>query len=432
VARPTESSRGGASSQHDPLADTSRLRVAALRLAQASLQSGKASRDRSPAPSDELLSLLHVTLESTPDAVVAIGVDGNTLLWNSRYVKLWRVPLALFEQAAKNAVAEHIATQMADPAHYMATTSEVIANPTLARTDVFELIDGRVVERRIAPARVRNTALGFLICWRDITEQRRAEAEMQATQERLAALTATLEQRVHERTEALEDANRELAAFSYTVSHDLRSPLRGIDAWSVALLEDHEQQLDEQALMYLTRIRGETQRMAELIDDLMQLAQLSQSTLRIEPVDLSDLAARVVAGLRERSPARNARVLIAPGLRVTGDPGLLRVLLTNLLDNAWKFTSRCDPAVIECGCTRQDEHVVYYVRDNGAGFDMSHATRLFTPFQRAHRASDYPGTGVGLATVERIVRRHGGRCWAQAAPNEGATIFFTLPAPQQP
>jgi signal transduction histidine kinase len=222
-------------------------------------------------------------------------------------------------------------------------------------------------------------------------------------------------------------ANEELKAFSYSVSHDLRTPLRAIDGFSKVLLEDSAAQLDEQGKQHLGRVREEAHRMAELIDDLLQLSRVSSADLRRNPVDISQLARTVVEELKRNEPAREVTVLIHDGLTAQADSGLLRILLENLLGNAWKFTGKTAEPEIAFAAEHSDGGEVFVVRDNGAGFDMNHAGMLFQPFRRLHNESEFAGTGIGLATVRRIVERHGGRVWAQAAPARGASIFFTLP-----
>ncbi|MEX1183462.1 MAG: ATP-binding protein [Gemmatimonadota bacterium] len=234
---------------------------------------------------------------------------------------------------------------------------------------------------------------------------------------------ADMEERVRQRTAELEAVNHELQAFSYSVSHDLRSPLRSIDGFSQALLEDYGPSLDATARDYLKRVRGGAQRMGLLIDDLLQLARVTRQPITRNPVDLSELAAEILAELRKSEPDRAVATRIEPGLAAVGDPGLLGVALHNLLDNAWKFTSRTADPSIEFGRT---EGGAFFVRDNGAGFSMEYADQLFTPFQRLHSMQEFSGTGVGLATVQRIMARHGGRVWAQAAVGIGATFFFTV------
>lgn len=237
-----------------------------------------------------------------------------------------------------------------------------------------------------------------------------------------AVLVGTLEQRVSERTAALETANRDLEAFSYSVSHDLRTPLRAIDGFSRVLLADYEDKLDDQAQHYLRRIRSGTQRMASLIDDLLDLARITRTPLSITALDLSAIAAEVVAEIQKRDPERVVRVHIADGLSARGDARMLRIVLENLFGNAWKFTAKHPGAEIWF----DGGDGIFHVRDTGVGFDMAYAQKLFLPFQRLHAVKEYDGTGVGLATVSRIVNHHGGRIWAEAAVGAGATFWFTL------
>ncbi|SRR6266700_181778 len=224
----------------------------------------------------------------------------------------------------------------------------------------------------------------------------------------------------------LVSSNRELEAFSYSVSHDLRAPLRVIDGFSQAVLEDYGDKIDEQGRADLQRVRAATKKMGLLIDDLLTLARTARSEISHKRVELSNVAQEIVSQLKATSPEREAVFTIAPGLAVDGDPGLLRVVLENLLGNAWKFTSGEPRAIVELGVEQRDREKIYFVRDNGVGFDMKYADKLFAPFQRLHNDTDFPGSGVGLATVQRIIRRHGGRIWADAAAGQGATFYFVL------
>ena len=242
-------------------------------------------------------------------------------------------------------------------------------------------------------------------------------------------LFSELEARVRVRTAQLEAANRELEAFSYSVSHDLRAPLRTIDGYSTALEEDLGDRLDANARGHLTRLRSASTRMNVLIDDLLALAQVSRGELREEVVDVSALARSVVDELLRQAPDRRFEIVIADGLSARGDASLVRAVLENLLGNAFKFTARAELARIEVGLTMDGSERVFFVRDNGAGFDMKYAAKLFAPFQRLHSAQEFPGTGVGLATVQRIVHRHGGRIWAESKPGEVTTFSFTLAPP---
>jgi signal transduction histidine kinase len=237
---------------------------------------------------------------------------------------------------------------------------------------------------------------------------------------------ADLERRVEARTHDLAAANKELEAFSYSVSHDLRAPLRGIDGFSNALLSRYGPQLDEQGRHYLDRVRAGTMRMATLIDDMLGLAKVGRRQLIRQQVNLSEIAGRVVAELATRPPVRLVRVKIEKGLTMEADPDLLAIVLENLMGNAWKFTAKREAACIEVGKRKDGAEAAFYVRDNGAGFDMAYADKLFGAFQRLHSDEDFEGTGIGLATVQRIVNRHGGRIWAEGEVGKGATFYFTL------
>jgi signal transduction histidine kinase len=226
--------------------------------------------------------------------------------------------------------------------------------------------------------------------------------------------------------EAADSANRELEAFSYSVSHDLRAPLQSIDGFSLALLEDYQNLLDERGNDYLRRVRNATQRMANLIDDLLKLSRLTRGELNLATVDLTALAQTVAAELQKSQPQRQASFRIAEGLTATGDPNLLKVVLDNLLGNAWKFTGKKEKTTIEFGVAEVEGRAAFFIQDNGSGFDMNFADKLFVTFQRLHLEREFPGTGIGLSLVQRIVRRHGGDVWAEGLVGRGATFYFTL------
>jgi PAS domain S-box-containing protein len=263
----------------------------------------------------------------------------------------------------------------------------------------------------------------------DITDRKRAE-------EQVRQLNAELEQRVRNRTAELETAVRELDAFAYSVSHDLRAPLRSLHGFSQVLLEDYGDRLDDDGRQYLERIQANVDRMGQLIDDLLRLSRATRTSLSHTTVDMTALASEVIDELRFAEPDRQVEVVIADGLVATGDSHLIRLALDNLLSNGWKFTSKREHAVIDVGAVRQDGEQVFCVRDNGAGFDMRYASKLFDPLQRLHTAADFEGNGIGLAIVHRIVSRHGGRIWAESEPGQGAAFYFTFTPgranPEQP
>ena len=261
--------------------------------------------------------------------------------------------------------------------------------------------------------------IGVVGTVRDITEQVRAERKIRQ-------LNQELERRVLERTAELQAANKELEAFAYSVSHDLRAPLRRIQGFSQALAEDYADRLDTEGQDYLQRVHGGSQRMTQLIDDMLALSRVTRRKLERAQVDLSALAQAVTAELGQTQPEREVEFVVAEGVIAKGDVGLLRIVLENLLNNAYKFTGKQARARIEFGATQVDGQTAYFVQDDGAGFDMTHAGKLFDPFQRLHAASEFKGTGIGLATVQRIVHRHGGRCWATGDVGKGATFYFAL------
>jgi len=245
-------------------------------------------------------------------------------------------------------------------------------------------------------------------------------------QARLRKAHDELEIRVRQRTAELQAANRELEAFSYSVSHDLRAPLRSIDGFSNALLEDYAGVLDEEGNGNLHRVRAAAQRMEQLIEDMLNMARVTRVELRVASVNLSHLVEEICSELSRREPGRQVHLTVAPDVLVAGDQNLLRIALENLLANAWKFTAKREQANVEFGVTEQAGEPLFFVRDNGAGFDMADADKLFGEFQRLHSIAEFPGTGVGLATVQRVIHRHGGRIWAEAKVDAGATFFFTL------
>ena len=263
--------------------------------------------------------------------------------------------------------------------------------------------------------------IGILMGIRNLTTQRRIEAELRRHRD-------NLEELVQERTRQLEASNQELESFSYSVSHDLRAPLRSIDGFSQLLLEEQGERLDDTARKYLQRVRANAQRMGHLIDDLLLLSRMSRRAIAYGEVDLSRMATEVMTDLRENEPERQVEFHCQPGIRAQGDEKLLLAVLENLLGNAWKYTLKQPHPVIAFGVEQQDGAPCHFVRDNGVGFDMNYHHKLFGAFQRLHSMEEFPGTGIGLATVQRIIHRHGGRVWAEGTPGAGATFYFTLPA----
>jgi signal transduction histidine kinase len=320
------------------------------------------------------------------------------------------------------ATGQPVLIPVVDPERFLAATAQAF-RPMLAQLGVTSAL--------AIPLRSRDRTIGAISLLRTRSDHPYTIEDQHLAQDLAdraglaidnAVLVATLEHRVAERTAALEASNRELEAFSYSVSHDLRTPLRAIDGFSRALLSDYDDRIDDRGRHYLRRIRAGTQRMAALIDDLLELARITRAPVRREALDLSALAVDVLAELSRREPSRTVAAHVAPGLSAHADARLLRIALENLLGNAWKFTARHDGAEIWFG----SDAGAFHVRDTGAGFDMAFVEKLFVPFQRLHAVNEYDGTGIGLATVHRIVTHHGGQIWAEAEVGKGATFFFTL------
>jgi PAS domain S-box-containing protein len=361
-------------------------------------------------------------LEAALDCIVTMDGDGRVIEFNPaaertfgyRKRDVFGRPLAdliippAFRQAHRDGLAR-----------YRATGTQTVLGHRIEMRAVRSDGSEFPVELAITkiPGQGEELYTGYL---RDISERKQSE-------DALRTLNAELEQRISQRTAELQAAVDELEAFSYSVSHDLRAPLRSIDGFSQALVEDAGPVLSTETRTHLNRIRHATQRMGQLIDDLLQLSKVSRGEMTREAVDLGELAVRIANELNRRSGGHSPAITVAPSVVAMGDPRLLRVLFENLLDNAWKFTSRRPDAQIEIGSVGgPDGSTIFFVRDNGVGFDPTYAAKLFAPFQRLHAVSDFPGTGIGLATVRRIVHRHGGQVWAEGTPGGGACVSFTL------
>lgn len=364
---------------------------------------------------------LRATLDNTPGVAVQwYDRDGHVLYWNKASEQLYGI-------AAAQAMGKTLRDFLYTPEQFQGFLDAIAGIEK--RGTPFGPAEVDMQNRQGAKVSVLYTLFQIpgnvnepiFVCMDvDISERKRAEAELRLHREHLEEL-------VKARTDAMDVANRELEAFSYSVSHDLRSPLRAVDGFALALTEDYADKLDATGQDYLQRIRGGTQRMAALIDAMLQLSRIGRKPLKPSSLDLSTMAREILNELAVAEPARQVAIDITPGLGAWGDAQLLHAALANLLGNAWKYSAKTPHAKITFGHRQQDGQTVYFVRDNGVGFDMAHAGKLFGAFQRLHHRAEFEGTGIGLATVQRIIHRHGGRIWAEAAPEQGATFYFTLP-----
>jgi PAS domain S-box-containing protein len=371
---------------------------------------------------EEKLSHLAAIVESSDDAIIGKALDERILSWNKGAERI-------YGYTAGEIVGRPISILV--PSGF---EEELVAIMERVRRDEgfehFETTrvrkDGQIIHvaLTISPIKdARGQIVGASTIARDITRRKRAEEEIRK-------LNQELEKRVADRTAQLELANKELESFAYSVSHDLRTPLRSIDGFSKALLEDYADKLDDEGKENLAIIRASSQRMAQLIDDILQLSRLSRTPLRLLPVDLSALAAAVADDLKKAEPHRPVEFVIERGCVAFADGNLMRAVLENLIGNSWKFTAKRPVAKIQFGMEIQNGLPVYFVRDNGVGFDMQYVSKLFGPFQRLHTMAEFTGTGIGLASVQRVIHRHGGEVWIEGRVNEGATAYFTIPQPE--
>jgi len=352
------------------------------------------------------------------DAIITKSLDGTVLTWNASAEKL-------FGYRADEMIGQKI-TLLYQPAWELQEseiTLRIIEGMEFKQLETtFIAKDKSIIDVAVTLSPIKNSQgniIGISKIVRDIRDKKQIESRIQA-------INSELERKVTERTLQLQNAYDEMEAFTYSVSHDLRSPLRATDGFSQALLEDYANQLDSTAQDYLQRIRAASQKMASLIDDLLQLSRQTRTDMNPESINLSKMAEEVIADLKQQEPDREVDVIIAPNITAHADAHLLRIALVNLLGNAWKYTAHKSVARIEFNVKKENNETVFFIQDNGAGFDMAYSDKLFKPFQRLHSAQEFSGNGIGLAMVYRIVKRHLGRVWAEASPEVGATFFFTL------
>ncbi len=356
-------------------------------------------------------------LTNALDAVISMSPAGLITGWNkaAEHILGWTA-----EEAIHREVAELIIPHEFRTAHRLGLSAARISGTGPVIGKLLEVTalhkSGETFAAELSITSVGTGASMVLTAFlRDISDRKTSE-------NKIHDLNRQLELRIEEANAA----NRELEAFSYSVSHDLRTPLRSIDGFSLALIEDYGHLLDAPGNDYITRVRTATQRMARLIDDLLDLSRVSRAELKLDHISISDLAKEIADDLAASDPARAVTFEIQPGLTAHADAALIRVVLENLFNNAWKYTTRCEAALIQFAVKEMNGRRIFHITDNGAGFDMAYADKLFIPFQRLHRADEFEGTGVGLATVQRVLHRHGGHAWAEGTVGQGATVYFTL------
>jgi len=362
------------------------------------------------------------TLDSIADGVITVDHDGIVSHINEVAQQLtgWRPEESIGQPISRICVLLGL-RQKNISQNYLNTVFNDRRPIHLEKNLAFQCKNGRKfsVEGSLSPILSKNGIAGAVFVFRDVTQRIAAEQELNAYKENLESLVA---QRTHDLTEA----NKNLEAFSYSISHDLRAPLRGINGFSHALIEEYADSIDNKGKEYLQRIRSGTERIGNLMDDLLELSRVSSSEIVKETVDMSKMAKEVTALLDQRDPRRKVDWRVASGMQCEADESLLWVLLENIFENAWKYTANNPQARVEFASMQDGDEAIYYLKDNGVGFDMSYYNKLFGTFERLHHEAQYEGTGIGLATVKKIVQRHGGKVWAEGEVNIGATFYFTL------
>ncbi len=361
--------------------------------------------------------------ESIDDGILVVDDANKITLYNPQFTKMWSIPTELIQERDDEKTLNYIFEQLIDPAEFIKKVRDLYRSE-LECKDLIRFKDGRVFERHSSPLKIDNARPGRVWFFRDITDNVNTNLELKVYKNYIEKLVST-------RTEELEKANSRLEAFNYTASHDLRAPLRSIEGFSNILLEDYQDSLDERGKEYLQTITDSVKQMRTLIDNLLKLSKVTHNNLSCQTIDLGEIVNNILKRLQKNSPERQLRIDISLGMRVFADPELLNIAIENLIENAWKYSANQKETFIKVDSYIDDGETIFFIKDNGIGFDMSSANEIFTPFKRLHTEQKFAGSGVGLATVQRIILQHNGKIWAEAEPHNGATFYFTLSVPHQ-
>lgn len=372
-------------------------------------------RKRARAELERSYSLLQATLESTADGILVVDGEGRIVSFNQKFKELWRIPDSVLESRDDSQAIDYVLSQLINPDDFLGKVKELYSQPEAESYDILEFKDGRIFERYSRPQRLGGHVVGRVWSYRDITDRKGTEIDLRESCEHL-----------ERRTRELTAVNAELESFSHSVSHDLRAPLWRIDNFTEVLEGEYLNSLDEKGRDAVRRLRAASKQALQLTDALLKLSKVTTANLKKEEIDISLFATEIIDSLKAEDQERKVEFLKKNTLLCGGDPDLIRVALENLLGNAWKFTGRKKKAKIELGVSEDNHKKTFFVRDNGAGFDPTQKEKLFVPFQRLHGENEFAGVGIGLATVQRIIHRHGGRIWADGKVGKGATFYFTL------
>lgn len=366
--------------------------------------------------------VLPALLDSIEEGILVVDEDNHISLFNSQFTRMWAIPIDVIRERNDEKTLSYVFEQLVDPVSFINKIRDLYCGENEDR-EIIRFKDGRVFERHSLPFKTTDSKSSRIWSFRDLTTKVDTDLELKIYKNHLEKL-------VEARTENIKEANTQLEAFNYSASHDLREPLRSIEGFSAILLEDYENILDENGKKYLHKINESVQQMRSLINNLFKLSQVTHNKLSCQKIDLGSIANNVLSRLHNKTPERELKIDISPCLQVFADSALLNIALENLIENAWKYSATQEKTFIKVDSYIDNGETVFFVKDNGVGFNMEIADELFTPFKRLHSNKEFSGTGVGLATVQRIILQHNGKIWAEAEPNNGATFYFTLSVPK--